>query len=259
MAIYFHKKSLHWGPTASGKVIGDALGIDRKQLLSQNSSPPPGWSTIINWGVGMEIHELSNDWMNQRWFNHPQCVAISAHKIRMMTRFKNSGVPCLQVVNKNEVDPETILVARHLLKSHSGNGIEINAAKHIGDASLYTVLQEFEVEQRYFIVGGLIVDRVQKKRMGKVKLATIGRTNADPYIKSYKNGWVFARNDIHPGSTAIDKAVSLAMRAIGLDFGCVDVAFNDPNNPVVIETNSTPGFKNQETIRLFSEALKEIL
>jgi hypothetical protein len=259
MAIYFHKKSLYWGPTASGKVIGDALGVGRKQLLSRSSTPPPLWSTIINWGVGMEFHELSNDWVDQRWWNHPQCIAISANKISMMARFKARDVPCLQVVNKDEVDPETVLVARHLLSSHSGNGIEIAAAKDIGDAPLYTVLQEFEVEQRLFIVADKIVDRAQKKKMGKAKLAAIGRTSVDPHIKSHKNGWVFAKNDIHPGSPVVDWAALKAMAAIGLDFGCVDVAFNDPDNPIVIETNSTPGFKNQETIRLFSEALREIL
>jgi hypothetical protein len=202
---------------------------------------------------------VESGWFDNYWYNHPINVSYSANKIKMMNCFKDFGVPCLQVVNKNEVDPETMLVARHLLSSHSGNGIEIAAAKDIGDAPLYTVLQEFEVEQRLFIVGGEIVDRAQKKKMGKAKLAASGRTSVDPYIKSHKNGWVFARDDIHPGSPVVDWAALKAMGAIMLDFGCVDVAFNDPNNPIVIETNSTPGFKNQETIRLFTGALRKIL
>lgn len=252
--FYFYKKSLMWGPSASGKAIGEALGVKREALLSPNSTREPNGALILNWGVS-----TSPPWSDPYyiWFNCPWNVKVSANKTKMMEAFKYYDIPSLTAVKKEEVYPDTILVARHLLSSHSGLGIEIAKASEIGDAPLYTILEIFKVEQRIFIVNNKIVDIVQKKKMGKAKLTAMGLEKADPYIKSYRNGWVFARNDIEE-TPAMAKEIAIeAMIAVGLDFGCVDVAWSNPNKCRVIETNSTPGFKNTITLEKFANAIRE--
>lgn len=252
--IKFYKKSLVWGPSAAGWPLGNALGITKKALLSPNSTRELNGALILNWGVS-----TSPPWSDPYyiWLNCPWNIGISANKTRMMDAFLSAGIPSLTVVKKEEVYPDTILVARHLLSSHSGLGIEIAKASEIGNAPLYTILEDFKVEQRIFIVNNRIVDIVQKKKMGKAKLTAMGLEKADPYVKSHRKGWVFARNDIEE-TPAMAKEIAIeAMIAVGLEFGCVDVAWSNPNKCRVIETNSTPGFKNTITLEKFANAIRE--
>jgi hypothetical protein len=250
--IHFYKKSLYWNPQASGYVIGTACGIERKQLLSPTSPPPPHSSVVFNWGVSH-----NPEWENVLWYNHPNSVENSANKINMTECFLEDELPCLEPINPREVDPSTMVVARHLLRSHSGNGIRISKASEVLPAPMYTKLENFRIEGRFFVVFASVVDYVQKKKMGKEKRELNGILEVNPYVKSHKNGWVFARNDIEKPS---DKAYNLALKAfnaVGLDYGAVDIAWNDPEDPVVIEVNSAPGFVNTQTIKLFSNKLRE--
>lgn len=251
--FYFYKKSLMWGPAASGKAIGEALGVKREALLSPISPAPKG-CLVLNWGVS--TRPIWDD-ASIIWFNRPWNIGVSANKIRMMDAFLSADVPSLTVVEKEEVHPDTILVARHLLSSHSGLGIEIAKASKIGDAPLYTLLEDFKVEQRIFIVNNKIVDIVQKKKMGEVRLTEMGLEKADPYVKSHRNGWVFARNDIEETPAMAKEIAIAAMIAVGLDFGCVDLAWSNPNKCKVIETNSAPGLQNTITIERFANAIRE--
>jgi hypothetical protein len=157
------------------------------------------------------------------------------------------------------MDPDTMLVERGLLTSHSGKGINIlPAGEASGEAQLYTRLIDFKVEQRLFFAGITLVDRVQKKRMGKAKLTGIGLEQADPIIKTHGNGWVYAHNDIADLSHDMEEYALLALISCGLDFGVVDVAWNDSEFKV-IEVNTTPGLESPTSLERFSEGLKSLI
>jgi hypothetical protein len=254
--IYFFKKSLNWGPKAAGKVLGNALQITKDRVICPTSPPPNHSCIIINWGVGINYNNLSSGWLKHYWINHPDSVKVSANKILMTEAFKATSLPHLRSVSPKELDPDTMVVSRTLLSSHSGNGIVISRAADVPAAGLYTCLENFTTEQRLFVVLGEVVDVVEKRKMGKEKREKYGIEQVHPYIKSLKHGWIYARNGIQTTERARELAVS-AMRAVGLDFGCVDIAWNSVDNPVIIETNSSPGLRNQETVDKFSTAIRE--
>jgi glutathione synthase/RimK-type ligase-like ATP-grasp enzyme len=81
------------------------------------------------------------------------------------------------------------------------------------------------------VFGNKIID-VTKKRLRN----EIERNN---YIKNLSNGWVYCRDGIEIPDSIINTAKD-AVRALGLDFGAVDILFRK-NVPYVLEINTAPG------------------
>jgi hypothetical protein len=89
-----------------------------------------------------------------------------------------------------------------------------------------------------------VVDFMQKKKMGKEKLNILSLEEADPYIRSHKRGWIFARHDLKhlEYHNAIKTNALYAVKALGLDFGAVDIIFNNFHGvSYVLEVNTAPG------------------
>jgi glutathione synthase/RimK-type ligase-like ATP-grasp enzyme len=69
---------------------------------------------------------------------------------------------------------------------------------------------------------------------------------------------VYCREDVSPPAEALDIAVK-AVAALGLDFGAVDVAWNEHYNKcVVFEVNTAPGLYGH-TLDVYVNAIKEML
>jgi len=255
--VYMYRKRHHMGANYASSVLAKELGITK--FLDPSSECPPQRSIILNWGVSKAPPWVELDECGQ-WINTPLAVAFSSNKIYMLQGFETYDVPTLcWTTSPNGVVWDGDTVVRHQIKGHSGSGIEIvKEGDPLPCAPLYTRLQTFEVEQRYFVVGDKVVDVVQKKRMGKAKREALG-IKLHPIIKSRKHGWIFAHNDIIPPTEECINAAINAMEATGLDFGVVDIAFNDPTKPVVIETNSAPGLRSKTTITKFTNALRSYI
>lgn len=73
----------------------------------------------------------------------------------------------------------------------------------------------------------------------------------DAQVRSWVNGWVFARREIECPNDVIEQA-SLAFKASGLDFGAVDVIWNEHREEAyVLEINTAPGIEGS-TIDLYA-------
>lgn len=256
--VYMYRKRANMGKNYASSVLAKELGITNFIDPKSIQSPPSG-SIIINWGVSIWPQSwIIND--ETIWINAPFAVGYSSNKIHMLQGFDTYDVPTVYwEIHKESVVWPGDTIVRHQIKGHSGDGIEIiNEGDNLPDAPLYTKLEKFEVEQRYFVVGNRVVDVVQKKRMGKAKREALG-IKLHPTIKSRKHGWIFAHNDIIPPTQECINAAINAMEAVGLNFGVVDIAFNDSSNPVVIETNSAPGLRSKTTITKLANALRSYI
>lgn len=261
--IYIYKDSPALGSSAKGYAVIKELGITK--ALTPGTIGKVSFTSndvILGWGCS----KVSGVYPC-RFFNKPESITNSANKIKMLDCFSKYGIKTYTYIHsKSEIstiksfweDPRDN-VCRTLVNSHSGNGIVIRKSNElVVPASLYTKFESYEYEQRLFIVDNRIVDTVQKKKMSSEKLENNNIT-FDPNIKSNKNGWVYARNNIQDTPSIVLNHALESINAVGLDYGSVDVSFTDSNNFVVIEVNSTPGLSNQTTIKLFTTAIKEMI
>lgn len=236
--MYMYKRTPNWGPKSSGWPLGNRLEVE---IVTPESASPSRGSLVLNWGVSAVPR-----WVNNViWLNHPSLVAISSDKKRMTAEFNRNKLPHLESITLEEVDPEALVVARTILNSHSGIGIVITKAKDAPYAPLYTLLEDFDTEYRYFVVAGCVVSVAQKKRMGREKLNSVGLDRAHPYIKSHRNGWVFAKQ----GVMRENYLSELAVRASeGYFLTAVDMGKRSDGEVKVIEINTAPGITSLSTL-----------
>jgi glutathione synthase/RimK-type ligase-like ATP-grasp enzyme len=122
------------------------------------------------------------------------------------------------------------------LTGHSGSGIVIaRDPLEIVDAPLYTKAAKHKDEYRVHVFKGEVIDVQKKKR----KLNWEGPT--DSGIRNLANGWVYARSDVSVPTKVIDAAVD-AVNTLGLDFGAVDIGYNQHlDKAILFEINTAPG------------------
>jgi len=194
---------------------------------------------VINWGNS----KIPAKWLGRDciWLNHPLYVSWSCNKLTTLKKLQEAGVSIppftedVGIAHDWIEEGETVL-ARTLLRSHSGKGIHI-ITDHgsMVDAPLYTKYMKKKDEYRVHIFDGNIID-VQQKKQSK---EAVGNTHFQ--VRNHGNGWVYCRDGIDPPQIVLDESVK-AITAIGLDFGCVDIGYNEYyHQAVVYEVNSAAG------------------
>lgn len=254
MNISIYRKRSNLPDTAASSKLAKELGVT--SFCSRLTPPPDNTDIILNWGNSSIPRWAFSE---ARWFNYLDAISNSSNKITMYWLFTIYDIPTYEYYSDKEDLPFDVqIVARYLVSSHSGKGIEVfnSSDEYIPNAPLYTKLEQHDYEVRLYVVNGKAVHYVQKAKMSSKKLEDKGFT-FDPIIKTYKNGWVFKQNDKVELTTIIEDLAVRAMEAVGLDFGCVDIAFTDPNKPIVVETNSAPGLRSPTTLKAFAQAIKE--
>ena len=93
-----------------------------------------------------------------------------------------------------------------------------------------------------------------KKTQSQQKKKKIGG-DANAKVRNLANGWIYAKDNIVPLK---EKATSLAIQsieALGLDFGAVDLIYNEKYDTYyVLEINTAPGLTGT-TLNNYTEAL----
>ena len=144
------------------------------------------------------------------------------------------------------------VVERHILNGNSGAGIrlvepvkpgedmneELNA---IQKAPLYVKYVPKKQEYRIHVCGGEAVDIQRKARRKDVEDDAINWK-----IRNHDNGFIFARNEDGITPPDVIKQAVDAVKVLGLDFGAVDVIFNDKEQKAyVLEVNTAPGLAGE--------------
>jgi hypothetical protein len=205
------------------------------------------------------------------WLNRPEAVGLCVDKRLTFMALAKNGVPSLDWTT-DPIEANRWLInghrvfARTQVAGSKGKGIVImEPGDRLPQASLYTKAAEHTHEFRVQTFRGKVIDIVQKKRMGREKLARFGLEKADLNIRSYKRGWVFAHKD-HAynelGKSTLCNIALDATKALGLDFCGVDMAANvDHQGNVqwagIIEMNSAPGIDAPTTFKAYINAIKE--
>lgn len=116
-----------------------------------------------------------------------------------------------------------------------GSGITIvqPPARTLPTLPLYTQYVKKKKEFRVHVLNGEVIDVQQKKKRNGVETTGL--------IRNLENGWIFAHEDVVEPNGLRELGVA-AVRAVGLDFGAVDVIWNErANQCYVLEVNTAPG------------------
>lgn len=223
-------------------------------------------SVVLNWGQPACDFRASGAVVP----NAQSDIAVAVNKSTALATMSMCGVrvpdstPSQDVAARWLQDGSTV-VARHVLSSHSGKGIQIvNASGNVYRCStlpedrpwyaarLFTKYIKKAQEYRVFVVGQSCIFAYRKG------LSTAVDENSRQFmVRTHATGWNFcdvALSDV-PGDVQLQAV--LAMRAIGLQYGAVDVGWNEHQQAAyVFEVNTAPGLQGTSIEKFCSALLK---
>jgi glutathione synthase/RimK-type ligase-like ATP-grasp enzyme len=248
-------------PNSEGaRALAEALNVRRIKRENSRYVGNAG-KTVINWGCS---GALPDQVLRSRVLNRPEAVARVSNKLKFFQACNNAGAPRIPEFTTSVATVRDWLgagrkvVARTVLQGHSGEGIVIleGVGVDIPDAPLYTVYVPKKEEWRLHIL----------KNADELTIIDMQRKIRDPEypgvpdwnVRSHANGFIFARN-VEPPNPDVLRQALLALDVSGLDFGAVDVIWNQQAGcAYVLEINSAPGLTGT-TITSYANAFRRYL
>lgn len=150
-------------------------------------------------------------------------------KINTFEKLKSAGVSIPEFTTDKEVAKtwDSKILARTLITACAGRGIVICDKDTLVNAKLYVKFIDKENEYRVHVFNGEVIDYSKKHTIGEKK-----------DIWNHDNGFVFVRN-IKQLDENKELAI-LAVKALGLRFGAVDIIRKDGKS-YVLEVNTACG------------------
>jgi len=239
LSIYPYKRG-----SASAKALSQALstklGRIVRRVKASGKYHPKERSRVVNWGSyeqpswGLPRHKLLNPLVQ---------IAVARNKIKTFEKLKGK-VP-IPEYSLSSVDAKRwwndggIVLCRKTVTGAQGAGIHIAKMEYapIVDAPLYVKYIPKKKEFRVHVFRGKVIDIVEKRRS-----TTHGPVESE-YIRSHANGWIFCREGIQEPSDLKFSAIA-SVNALGLDFGAVDIIWNEVfDKCYVLEVNTAPGIE----------------
>lgn len=231
----------------SAKALADALG-GRVLKLEGSGFTPRSNDVVINWGKssGSGHAALSKTVLNQyvaNVFNCPEESAAASNKLIFFNNMPEDIVPAWWANQTDIPDDAFPVVCRTILNGHSGAGIVIaNSREELVHAQLYVKYVKKQDEYRIHVGRiGELVKVISTQR----KARRLSHDNPNWQVRNLANGFVFVRSELNPPEAVTSSAIA-GLHASGLDFGAVDVIWNNhEQRAYVLEINTAPGLEGQ--------------
>lgn len=219
--------------SASSKMLANNIrskGYECLRVYPDRRYRPRPNDMIVNWGFGG-----NTNWDSSRIeFNKPSSVELAVNKYTTLTELKKAGISIPEFTTDSRVASgwDTIYT-RHNLCSSGGRGIAIFRKGDILPlAPLYTKGIKVKAEYRVHVFKGEIIDYTKKINQ-----------NADDeqsLIRNHTNGFMFIREGIERLERIEDLAIQ-SVKALGLDFGGVDIVMDTEGKVYTLEVNTACG------------------
>lgn len=231
----------------SARALADALGGRVLRLEGSTYRYREG-DLLIGWGAS-ETPFLAG--YNTRG------LAQASNKLTAFNLMQAAGVRVPRFWTSRDEIPEDVrypIVCRTVLNGHSGRGIVLaDTADQIVDAPLYVEYFPKAEEYRIHVVGDRVIARQRKARR-----LDVADENVNWRIRNHDNGFIFARDNVNPPQDVELQAIA-AVQALGLDFGAVDIGWNERRQQAaVFEVNTAPGLEG-ETVNDYAEAFRNLI
>jgi glutathione synthase/RimK-type ligase-like ATP-grasp enzyme len=243
--------------SASAKKLAEALRGKVLKHVGSKYKPKRG-DVVVNWGAGAPPVLAPATILNAD-------VRIAQCKLASLIKLAEAGVrvPDFVADGVNRIHPERKVrdavidmgfpvVCRTKLRGHSGDGIVIaNNAEELVDAPLYTKYVKKKDEYRVHVLkdNPFFVQRKARK---------LDHEQPNWLVRNLAGGFVFVEC---PEEEVPDDVVNQAVRAIaalGLDFGGVDVIWNEREGKAyVLEVNTACGLEDR-TAEKYQQSLDNL-
>lgn len=241
----------------SQSALALAQALKCKQIRHENSrfigSPD---KLVINWGAS----KLPAEVLKSQVINKPEAVAIAADKLKSFEAMKMFGVSMpIFTTQKDEarfwIEDGSTVVCRTVLNGHSGEGIVLaEKIEELVEAPLYVYYIPKKQEYRVHVMNNEVILAQRKARRKDVPDNQINWK-----IRNHDNGFIFAKNE-ELGELP-DNLFSVALDAVnsmGLDFGAVDIIYNDKHKTCyALEVNTAPGLTGENPF-IYAVAIERI-
>jgi len=237
----------------SAKKLAEALGAKRIKREGSRYKYRQG-DTIINWGCS----QIDNpEVLKGLVLNRPDQVnEVSDKKTFFQNYPGNRGyvVPHttdLEIASLWSIQDFTV-VARHQLRGHSGEGIEIvTPGQLMPHAPLYTQYKNRTDEYRVHFVGENLIKFARKGRKLEVPDEEVNWK-----VRNLAGGFIYALSTFEEMPGEVIEACQDYANNTSLDFGAIDVIYHKPSDRAyILEVNTAPGLSGS-TIEAYAEALK---
>jgi len=207
---------------------------------------------LINWGGGHNCPLV-----DKLHANGPACVlnltgngTEASNKRSFFEKMQQSAISIPRVAYSKDAAEEMLgecdmIVARHVLQGHSGEGIElIDDPDKITEAPLYTEYVRKKWEFRVHIVDHQILG--DSLTTMKVRRRDVPDEKVNWQVRNFDNGFTYGLDKLdevdHKLRQRISEAALETIRHLGLDFGAVDIIYNELRDKLyVLEVNTAPG------------------
>jgi len=222
-----------WAPYDS--VTANRLANELKciRIKHKTTKPPPGF--LVNWG---STSCPKNAGLNPN--------APLGNKLLELTKLSSSHVPVPPYMHG--LPGMTGWLGRSL---HHVNGDDLD---HCSYADFWTKIVKCSREFRVHSFRGKSII------LGERKPTT---PNHHPFIRTTDKGWDISYPSMKPGQDPIGGSLRIALRslaaqavkAVGYDFGAVDIGLKEDGGLVVFEVNSAPGLDPGLELNRYCDAI----
>lgn len=233
--------------SASARALAD--GLDALLLRREGSKfSPRAEDVIVNWGSQRKMNLDP-----ARVLNDPEAIRIASDKLEFFETM-SSDPDTMMLVPKHWTDADAIedvdfpIVCRTVLNGHSGQGIVIARNRsELVPAPLY--VKYVKKQQEYRVHVGRVEGRKNPDTVIAVqrKARELGVPDSEVNweVRNHSNGFVYVRNGFTAPVAVVDAARQVFC-ATGLDFGAVDVIYNERREAAyVLEVNTAPGMEGR--------------
>ncbi len=230
------------GPSA--RALAQRLGASCGKDL-----PPNGTGTeIVRWGSYKPSTQYTA-------LNKPEAIAKATDKYMSMELFQDAGVN----VPKFSTDPERLTwpILGRSIRHRGGKDIVLYVQRKdldiLGTSEYYIELVPKHDEYRVHVFG---------RRCAKLSVKTfegVERKKYNAIAWNRKAGFRFRRRNEHtPPISFFSQYAILAIDALGLDFGAVDMFIGEDGNVYVTEVNTAPGLC-PNTVEVYANNITRLL
>ncbi len=251
-AVVFPYKMGSQSAKALASRLTTLLGLKVRRVRADGRYRAKQRSLLLNYGSS-----ISPFWGQVgTWINKPSNCAQAGNKLSAFQLFKNHSIPTPDfttdvAVAQRWIQDNATVVCRTVLNGHSGRGIVlVDTVDKLVQAPLYTKYKKKRKEFRVHVFKNQVID-VAEKRKRKIEHRP---PDFDGYIRNLANGWVFCRDNVTKPAD-LDGLAIAACNALGLDFGAVDIIWNERDNKCyVLEVNTAPGLQGT-TLENYARAI----
>lgn len=192
---------------------------------------------VLNWGSS----KLPEEVMKSRVVNNHIAVRWAADKLMSFKAMQLAGVSVPRFSESLQEAVEMLkdgeVVVRTVLNGHSGKGIIIaSGEEELVEAPLYVQYVKKKKEFRVHVFNGKVID-VQRK----ARKLDVPDDDVNWKVRNLEGGFIYARGDVEEDERMEEESIK-AVQSLGLDFGAVDVIYNEREDKYyVLEVNTAPG------------------